>query len=40
MDFKGTERELYHKYKDGLGVNAGQVINLNSWAWDSFFKLF
>jgi len=40
VDFKGTERELYHKYKDGLGVNAGQVINLNSWAWDSFFKLF
>ena len=38
VDFKGTERELYHKYKDGLGVNAGQVINLNNWAWDSFFE--
>jgi len=39
IDFKGTGRELYHKYKGRLGVNAGQVINLNNWAWDSFFKL-
>ncbi|MFP3195029.1 MAG: transposase, partial [Caldivirga sp.] len=23
VDFKGTGRELYHKYKDKLGVNAG-----------------
>jgi len=39
IDFKGTGRELYHKYKDGLGVNAGQVINLNNWAWKSFKTL-
>jgi len=38
IDFKGTGRELYHKYKDGLGVNASQVIRLNNWAWDSFFE--
>ena len=39
IDFKGTGREFYHKYKDGLGVNAGQVINLNNWAWRSFKTL-
>jgi len=39
VDFKGTEHEFYHKYKDKLGVNAGQVINLNNWMWYSFFKL-
>ena len=39
IDFKGTGRELYHKYKDKLGVNAGQVINLNNSAWRSFKTL-
>ena len=39
VDFKGTEHEFYHKYKGVLGVNAGQVINLNNWMWNSFFKL-
>jgi len=40
VDFKGTEHEYYHRFNAMLGVNAGQVINLNNWAWDSFFKLF
>jgi len=39
VDFKGTGHEFYHRYKDGLGVNAGQVINLNNWAWKSYFEL-
>jgi len=39
VDFKGTEHEYYHKYKSVLGVNAGQVINLDNWMWNSFFKL-
>jgi putative transposase len=39
IDFKGTGRELYHKYKDKLGVNAGQVINLNNDSWRSFKTL-
>jgi len=39
VDFKGTEREFYHKYKNVLGVSAGQVINLNNWMWNSFFEL-
>jgi Protein of unknown function (DUF1225). len=39
VDFKGTEHEFYHRYKDRLGVNAGQVINLNNWMWNSFFEL-
>jgi putative transposase len=39
VDFKGTEHEYYHKYKSVLGVNAGQVINLNNGAWMSYFKL-
>jgi putative transposase len=38
IDFKDTEHEYYHKYNSVLGVNAGQVINLNNWAWDSFFE--
>jgi putative transposase len=32
-------RRYYHKYKKVLGVNAGQVINKNEEAWESFFKL-
>jgi putative transposase len=39
VDFKGTGHEYYHKYNSVLGVNAGQVINLNNWMWNSFFKL-
>ena len=39
VDFKGTEHEYYHRYKDRLGVNAGVVIQLNNQAWKSFFKL-
>ena len=39
VDFEGTEHEFYHKYKDRLGVNAGQVINLNNWMWNSYFEL-
>jgi len=39
IDFKGTGREHYHKYKGKLGVNAGQVINLNNGAWKSFKTL-
>jgi putative transposase len=39
VDFKGTGRELYHRYKGRLGVNAGQVINLNNSAWRSFKTL-
>nr|NAZ27724.1 transposase [Caldivirga sp.] len=38
IDFKGTGRELYHKYKSVLGVNAGQVVRLNNSAWKSFFE--
>jgi putative transposase len=39
VDFKGTGHEYYHKYNSVLGVNAGQVINLNNWAWRSFKTL-
>jgi putative transposase len=39
VDFKGTGRELYRKYNAVLGVNAGQVINLNNGAWRSFKTL-
>jgi len=39
INFKDTGHEFYHRYKDKLGVNAGQVINLNNNAWKSYFKL-
>jgi putative transposase len=39
VDFKGTGRELYHRFNAMLGVNAGQVINLNNGAWRSFKTL-
>jgi len=32
-------RRYYHKYKNFLGVNAGQIINKNEETWDSFFEL-
>jgi putative transposase len=31
-------KKYYHRYKEVLGVNAGQVINKNDEAWDAFFK--
>jgi putative transposase len=39
VDFKGTEHEFYHRYRSVLGVNAGQVINLNNQTWKSYFEL-
>jgi putative transposase len=39
IDFRGTEHEFYHRYRGVLGVNAGQVINLNNNAWKSYFEL-
>jgi len=39
INFKDTGHEFYHRYKGKLGVNAGQVINLNNNAWKSYFKL-
>ena len=39
VDFEGTEHEFYYKYNSVLGVNAGQVINLNNNAWKSYFEL-
>ncbi|NAZ28608.1 MAG: transposase [Caldivirga sp.] len=39
IDFKGTGRELYHRFNAMLGVNAGQVINLNNDSWRSFKTL-
>jgi putative transposase len=32
-------KRYYHKYKEMLGVNAGQVINKNDEAWNAFFEL-
>jgi len=31
-------RRYYYKYKNFLGVNAGQIINKNEEAWDSFLS--
>jgi putative transposase len=39
IDFKDTEHEFYYRFNSVLSVNAGQVINLNNWMWNSFFKL-
>jgi putative transposase len=39
IDFKDTEHEFYYRFNTVLSVNAGQVINLNNWMWNSFFKL-
>jgi putative transposase len=38
VNFKDTEHEFYYRFNSVLSVNAGQVINLNNWAWDSFFE--
>jgi putative transposase len=32
-------KKYYHKYKEVLGVNAGQVVNKNDEAWNAFFEL-
>jgi putative transposase len=39
VNFKDTEHEFYYRFNLVLSVNAGQVINLNNWMWNSFFKL-
>jgi len=39
VNFKDTEHEFYYRFNSVLSVNAGQVINLNNWMWNSFFKL-
>jgi putative transposase len=39
VNFKDTEHEFYYRFNTVLSVNAGQVINLNNWMWNSFFKL-
>jgi putative transposase len=39
VDFEDTEHEFYYKYNSVLGVNAGQVVNLNNNAWKSYFEL-
>ncbi len=39
VDFNSTEKEVYHKFKDALKVNASQVIRKNAEAWRSFFSL-
>jgi putative transposase len=32
-------KRYYYKYKEMLGVNAGQVVNKNDEAWNAFFEL-
>ena len=32
-------KKCYHRYKEVLGVNAGQVVNKNDEAWNAFFEL-
>ena len=32
-------KKYYHRYKEVLGVNAGQVVNKNDEAWSAFFEL-
>ena len=39
VDFQGTYKKYYEKYKGILGVNAQQVIRKNNEAWSSFFSL-
>ena len=39
VDFQGTYKKYYEKYKGILGVNAQQVLNKNNEAWSSFFSL-
>ncbi|ADY01906.1 transposase, IS605 OrfB family [Vulcanisaeta moutnovskia 768-28] len=39
VDFKGTWKKYYEKYKGILGVNAQAVLQKNNEAWSSFFSL-
>ena len=39
VDFNGTERAVYAKYKSILKVNAQQVARKNAEAWRAFFSL-
>lgn len=39
VDFNGTEKVVYHKYKHYLKANASQVCRKNAEAWRSFFSL-
>jgi len=39
VDFQGTYKKYYEKYKGILGVNAQEVIHKNNEAWSSFFSL-
>jgi putative transposase len=39
IDFNETEKEVYHKYKKILKVNASQACRKNAEAWSSFFEL-
>jgi hypothetical protein len=39
VDFRAAEGEFYHKYKNVLGVSAGQAINLDNSAWRPYFEL-
>ena len=39
IDFQGTYKKYYEKYKGILGVNAQEVIHKNNEAWSSFFSL-
>ncbi|MEM1610490.1 MAG: transposase [Sulfolobales archaeon] len=38
IDFVGTYRRYYERYRDILGVNAQEVIGKNNEAWASFFS--
>ncbi|MCL7394211.1 MAG: hypothetical protein LZ169_05230 [Thaumarchaeota archaeon] len=41
IDFDGTYREFYERYKSLIGaVTAQQILNKNNNAWRSFFELF
>ena len=40
IDFKGTYKEFYEKYKPLIGaITAQQVLNKNNDAWRNFFRL-
>lgn len=39
VDFNGTEKAIYAKYKQYLKVNAQQVCRKNAEAWRTFFSL-
>jgi putative transposase len=40
IDFEGTYKEFYEKYKPLIGaITAQQVLNKNNDAWRNFFRL-